>query len=728
MMTAMMNPASNPGWRVGVDTGGTFTDLLLIDPSGAVRESCKVLSTPDDPGRAVQAGIDRLLERFNQRAPVAGGSGRAAAGRARRLTRADLAQVVHGSTVATNALLERKTDRAALITTAGFEDLLALARQDRPELYALSPHRPDPPIPRDRVLGVNERLGYDGSVLTALTEAEIDRVIEALTRMEVSAVAVCLLHSYANDAHERMLAEAIRAAFAKLPGAGVHLTVSSELLPELREYERASTCAVNAGVGPTMSRYIGGLDEALGPGRLRVMASGGGTLPPAVVAQRPVETVVSGPAGGVIGAWAMAKAAGETRIIGFDMGGTSTDVSLCDAGPTRTTETTISGMPIKLPMIDIHTVGAGGGSLAWIDDGGALRVGPASAGADPGPACYGRQGDDPALATVTDAHAVLGHLRADRPLGEAMALDRGAACAAVGKLADRLGLSIEQAAEGVLRVADAAMARAVQRVSVQRGRDARGYVLTAFGGAGGLHACRLAEVLGMTRVLVPVHGGLLSAFGMLAAPIRYDASHAVLARFEHDGHTYPDPAQHPGIIEALDTLKRQGNEALAGDGVAPADRALRPALDLRFEGQSYELTVAMPGALADEADGGGLSVVGRFLAEHDRRYGYAPVGRAIEVVAARLASLGPEPVLSPGAADEPVTPGGSAGELSVYERGEARAWQRVDRAALAAGQVLPGPAVVEEYAATTLVLRGWSAEVLGDGQLMITREGAPSDG
>ncbi|MEO0475240.1 MAG: hydantoinase/oxoprolinase family protein [Planctomycetota bacterium] len=670
----------NPSWRVGVDTGGTFTDVLLADPSGQVRASCKVLSTPDDPGRAVLEGIDRLLELYQ----------------ARSGERPAIGDVIHGSTVATNALLEGKADAAALITTAGFEDLLLLARQNRPELYALSPQRIAPPIPRDRVVGVDERLAYDGSIVKALTQHEIERVVQAITEMKVESVAICLLHSYANDAHERALADAIRAELPK-----VHLTVSSKLLPELREYERAATCAANAVVAPTMARYIGKLNESLGENKLRIMASGGGTLPPSAVIARPVETVMSGPAGGVIGAWSMAQSASEPRIIGFDMGGTSTDVALCDRGPTHTTETTINALPIRLPVIDIHTVGAGGGSIAWIDDGGALRVGPQSAGADPGPACYGKQGENPSIATVTDAHAVLGHLRNGRRLGDSLSVDTHAARYAVGTVAQRLNRSIEETAEGILRVADAAMARAIQRVSVQRGRDARQYTLVAFGGAGGLHACRLAELLGMTRVLIPVHGGLLSAYGMLAAPPRYAFSHAVLTQFDCKDERYADPLQHAGVQRAIGILLDQGKVALTNDGIDVSSQTLHTALDLRFTGQSYEITVSYKG---DQ------SVIDLFLEEHRRLYGYAPAGKPIEVVTVRVEALGPAPVISSGdraAADQQL-------ELSA-----GHVW----RQALQAGDRFDGPSVIEEYASTTVVPAGWSITPLMDGQVLLDFKG-----
>lgn len=685
---------AQPAWRIGVDTGGTFTDVVLVDPDGQVRATYKLLSTPEDPGRAVLEGVAAILR------PI-----RLMLGIGEELA----PTVVHGSTVATNAVLEDKGDRAALITTAGFEDLLTLARQDRPELYALSPQRPAPPIPRELTLGVAERLAYDGSVLIALTQGQVNRVVDRLAQLNVDAVAICLLHSYANPEHERALARAIA---DRLPG--VHLTVSSTLLPEMREYERAATCAVNAIVGPMMSRYVGKLDAALGGGRLRVMGTGGGTLSPRGVNERPVETIMSGPAGGVIGAWAMARSAGEPRVIGFDMGGTSTDVSLCDGGPSRTPQSEIAGLPIKLPMIDLHTVGAGGGSVAWIDDGGALRVGPQSAGADPGPACYGRQGAlETPLPTVTDAHAALGHLRDGRRLGDSLSVDRPAATAAIQHLADRLKLPLAQAAEGILRVADAAMARAVQRVSVQRGHDARRFTLIAFGGAGGLHACRLAQMLGMSRVLVPLHGGLLSAVGMLAAPPRYSFSQGVLVTVEHDGQQYNNPTTDRRISDALNRLRVQALNALKQDAIDADTNSLHYRMDLRFVGQSYEITVPLDHVTPPTE---------HFLVEHERLYGYAPQGKPIEIVAVRVEAAGPTPQLH--FTDVPeanLTPPGDTPTAQIIERDQATRWPLLDRKRLAPGDIHDGPLILEEYAATTVVPRGWKMEVLPDGQLILTQ-------
>ena len=685
-------PNDSQPWRIGVDTGGTFTDLILVDGAGEIRGTHKRLSTPDDPGRAVLEGIHQLLEDAEVFAAVPDTP----------------PPVVHGSTVATNALLEGKGADAALIATAGFEDVLAIARQNRPELYATVPRRPAPPIRRAMTLGADERIAYDGSVLEPLEDQTLETLMDRLAQLAPESVAVCLLHSYANPEHEQRIARAVR---DKLPG--VHLTLSHELLPELREYERTATCAANAVVGPTMSRYLTRLDAALGGNRLRIMGSGGGTLPVRFVCDRPIETVTSGPAGGAIGAWSMARSAGINRAIGFDMGGTSTDVTLIDGGPTRTTHTSIAGLPIRLPMIDIHTVGAGGGSIAQIDLGGAMRVGPESAGAVPGPACYGQQHPDQTLATVTDAHAVLGHLTDGRQLGDSLRIHRSEALRAVRQLAQLASLSIEDTALGILRIADAAMARAVQAISVQRGYDLRDFTLLAFGGAGGLHACRLAEVLGMARVLIPQHGGLLSAVGMLAAPPRYNFSHAAIATLVPDeSRRYPDPLATPPVRRATEALLRLGREALDRDDVPQPDQRLQLLLDMRFAGQSHELCIPL-----DHGD-----PTERFRQEHERLYGYAPAGRDIEIVTARIEATGPAPAVRPGpVGNAPNTPAAETRVVPVTDRHGVTDWPCYPRNALAPGQRVPGPLLIEEYAATTVVPGGWNLEVLADGQLSLTR-------
>ena len=673
-----------PTPRVGVDTGGTFTDLVLLDAPGVIVATHKLLSTPVDPARAVLRGIDELLEKAGQpprdERPV---------------------DVVHGSTVATNALLEHTDAKVAIITTAGFEDTLRLARQHRPDLYDLHPRRPDPPVPPDMCLGVRERMRHDGSVITPLTAEEIERVAAELTRLDPQAVAVSLLHSYANETHERRLGDAI---VATLPG--VHLTLSCDLLPVFREYERAATCVVNAVVAPRMTRYLGRLSDELGEGRLRIMGSHGGTLSPAEAMREPIQTILSGPAGGVRGAAALGE-----RLITLDMGGTSTDVALIEAEPTLAREHTVGGeaggLPVTLPMIDLHTVGAGGGSIAWLDAGGALRVGPRSAGADPGPACYGRQSPSDEggwKPTVTDAHVVLGHLAPDATLGEGLRIDAAAARAALQQLADAAGLDVRHAAEGVLRVAEATMMRAVHRISLQRGHDPRGFTLVPFGGAGGLHACRLAELLGIDRVLVPANPGLLSAVGMLTAPPRRIVSRA-LHRTVEPGQPLPDLADvFAELIERLDAEDWPGVHYLR-------------EVEMRYAGQSFEITL--------EADPEVGELLDTFAAEHERLYGYRDDERPVELVNLRCHAVGAAPATTQAEADAaPIARPDTAHAPRVWSRvpGDGPL-PRIPRQTLRPGDGCRGSAIITEYSATTLLPGGWACRVLEGGALDLTPSG-----
>lgn len=677
--------------RVGVDTGGTFTDLLLYDPARGRLESYKLPSTPADPSEAVLAGLRALLLR------VYGGDRGGAA-----------LDVVHGSTVATNAVLEGKGARTAFVTTAGFEDTLHIARQDRPVLYALEASRPPVPVDRALCFGVRERLRVDGSVLTPLAEEEKASLCEALRESGVEAIAVSLLHSYANGAHEAQLLTWFEEVLPE-----VAVTVSHELLPEFREYERASTCVVNALVSPVMRRYLGHLEEGLGGIRLRVMASTGGSLPPAVIRAQPVQTILSGPAGGVLGAQEMARKAGEARLIAFDMGGTSTDVSLCDGELGHRAEGEIAGLPLRLPMLDIHTVGAGGGSVAWLDTGGALRVGPASMGATPGPACYGHQ-RAPYVPTVTDAHVVLGHLRAGQLLDGEMPLHEDRARAALEPLAAQLSLSVEALAGGILRIAEATMTRAIQKISVQRGHDPRAFVLVCFGGAGGLHACRLAQQLEIRTVLVPRYPGLLSAFGMLCSAPLYHFSRGLMVQLEAPTTGGAVLEAHPAVQEAQAALRELAEQALAAEGIPQEDRQFAAALDLRYAGQSYELTI--PYAEGD--------VASTFRALHEKLYGTNPTDTALELITARLRASGPglEVGLARLAKREGALPANLLQERIVYVDEQAQSWSTVQREKLCAGDRLEGPLIVGEYSATTVVLAGWRLEVEPSGQLRLERQ------
>jgi N-methylhydantoinase A len=624
----------------------------------------KLRSTPADPAAAVRTGLARL------------------AGRARGV------RVNYGSTVATNALLERRGARVVLLTTAGFEDVLEIGRQDRPVLYALEPRRPAPLVPRRRRLGVRERVLADGRVERSLDARALAAAVRAVELSRAEAVAVCLLHSYAQPDHERRLGRA-------LAGRGLHVTLSHRLLREYREYERVATTVVNAFVGPGMSRHLGLLAGAVA-GRLGVMQSSGGLVGARTAAAEPVRTILSGPAGGVVGAAERARRAGLGRVITLDMGGTSADVSLVEGRPGFRVETSVGGLPVRVPSIDIHTVGAGGGSLARLDAGGALRVGPESAGADPGPACYGR-GTRP---TVTDANLVLGRLVETDFLGGALVLDRKRAERSLAPLARRLGRSPIAVAAGIVRVANAAMERAIRVISVERGHDPRDFTLVAFGGAGGLHAAELAAALGMRRVYVPRDPGLLSAWGVLSADVMRDYGRTLRA-------VEPSAAVLSAHFEAL---ARTARRELAREGVKVP--ILERSLDVRYAGQSYEIDVPW-----------GPGWVREFHRRHARRFGHADSTRAVEVVTLRLRARGGRVSLP---ADPPSYPEARGPRLRrpVVFAGGARPTALHRREDLAPGRRLVGPALVCEYSATTLVPPRWSLVVDRQGGLRLSASGS----
>src|SRR6476659_6783595 len=487
---------------LGVDVGGTFTDAVLLD--GGAIHTAKVPTTPGEESAGVMAAIEKVLRRAGAGA-------------------AQVEAFSHGMTVGTNALLEERGARTALIATSGFADLLEIGRQDRPELYRLCAPKPAPLVEQELRFEAVERAGPEG-VIEPLAPEEPERVARAVRESGAESVAVCLLFSYLDPAHERRIAEHLR---RELPD--VHVSASHEVLPLFREYERCSTTTIDAYLSPLLGRYLSRLGEAATEGGLPrplVMQSSGGVAKAEEAARAGAWSVLSGPAGGAVGAGLLARACGDGNALGLDMGGTSCDVCVVEGGEVRRTDSRrIGGRVIQLPMVDIHTVGAGGGSVGWRDPGGALRVGPRSAGAEPGPACYGRGGTEP---TVTDANLVLGHLSADVPLAGDVALDADAAHAAVGRLADALGLDVRECAEGIVRVANAEMVRALRVMTVERGIDPRHFALLAFGGAGPLHAAAIAQELGMTRILVPRASGVLSALGLAAADRRADAQRTVL--------------------------------------------------------------------------------------------------------------------------------------------------------------------------------------------------------
>jgi N-methylhydantoinase A len=574
--------------RIGIDTGGTFTDFVVFDPDLNQLHTFKLLSTPTDPAQAILAGLARLP-----------GSGRT---------------LVHGSTVATNALLERKGAKVALINTAGFRDVLQIGRQNRPALYDLFADPPPPLVPREHRLEISERVNSQGEVQTPLDEDALDSLVQHCRTHAIESVAICLLFSFANPAHEQSIA-------TKFTAAGFRVSASHQILPEFREYERASTTAINAYVAPVMASYLSKLENALPGDRLQVMQSNGGMATPRQASEQAVRCILSGPAGGLVGAQQVAAAAGYDRILTFDMGGTSTDVALIDGEAQLNTASYIGGLPIGVPMVAIHTVGSGGGSIAFRDAGGGLQVGPHSAGADPGPASYGR-GD---LPTVTDANLLLGRIRSDLFFGGQLRLDLDRARRAFATLADDLGLSLNDVILGVVDIANAHMSRALRIISVEKGRDPADFTLVAFGGAGGLHAAELARELGMPRVLVPRHAATLSALGMLLADVIKDHSRTVML---------PGVTPFTELQAAAAPLLAQGRNDLAAQGIAEEAMHIVASADLRYAGQSFELSVPLTEDL-----------LANFHQAHQSAYGYQDLHAEVEIVNLRVRAIGKVPRL-----------------------------------------------------------------------------------
>jgi N-methylhydantoinase A len=585
--------------RIGIDIGGTFTDFVVYNPATRTIRTFKLLSTPADPAEAVLEGLRRIQEGARSAGLI----------------------VIHGSTVATNALLERKGAAAALVTTSGFGDVLQIGRQNRPALYDFFADPLPPLVPAALRFEVDERVDHEGHVVKVLDDHEVEEVVQKVIGQRVKSAAVCLLFSFLHPEHEQAIAKKLRAN-------GILVSLSSEILPEYREYERMSTTAVNAYVSPVLDCYLSHLEAGLPAGMsLRVMQSNGGNISLGEARRFGVRCILSGPAGGVIGCDYVARHAFTTetttvnynpvRVITFDMGGTSTDVSLIEGKPQVTTEAVVGGCPIGIPLLDIHTIGAGGGSVARMDAGGALRVGPESAGANPGPACYGLGGD---LPTVTDANLVLGRLQAEHFLGGQMPLYANRAQDALARLGVELGLNPIRAALGVVQVANAHMERALRVISVERGHDPRRFSLLSFGGAGSLHAADLARGLGIPRVLVPPLASTLSAFGMLVAEVVKDYTLTVML---------PGDTSVAELAARLEPLARRGREELRAEGVSEADICLEPSLDMRYRGQSYELIVPFGG-----------TVYADFHALHEHQYGYAKRDGLVEVVNLRLRAVG----------------------------------------------------------------------------------------
>lgn len=690
---------------LGIDVGGTFTDFAMLHDGRLV--TYKLPTTTADQALAFLAGMRDL----------GAGAG---------------TRVMHGSTVATNALLERKGAVTALITTRGFADVLEIGRQNRPRLYALRGERQPPLAPAELRYEVDERVDAQGNVLRALNTDELAPIVADMAAKGVDAVAVCLLFSFLHPEHEHAIQRALQTLEPVRNAArlecddssrrALHVSLSSAILPEYREYERTSTTVINAYVAPLMARYIGHLEEALhgrGVDDLLLMQSSGGVIAAQAARTTPARMVLSGPAAGVRGAHHIARLAGVSHIITLDMGGTSTDVSLLPGAIQQTAEQNVAGLPLRLPMIDIHTVGAGGGSLARVDAGGALRVGPQSAGAEPGPVCYGRGGVIP---TVTDANLVLGRLSASDFVGGRMALDVDAARRALAFLGEQMGCDATRAALGVVRVANATMERAMRAISVERGFDPRPFTLCAFGGAGPLHACELAQSLDVRRVLVPRHPGILCALGLLVADLTHDLSQSALAPLA--------ATTGAELARRFAPLLQAGIEAMQRQGVLAGRVSLELSLDMRYVGQSFEITAPLtrlrPGQINTLAGRlAALPIGQRFHRLHRQRYGHASAAEPVEIVNLRVKAIGatdkPQSVAEP---DGPPDAGGAIVRrtLVVFGDGAAVGTPVYERSLLHAGHCFAGPAIAVQMDATTVVAPGWSARVDGYHNLMLEKD------
>ena len=694
-------------WRIGIDVGGTFTDGIVWNDEGGEVATAKVLSTPRDPGLAMLEAVDRLV-----------GNGGAPSGA--------ISYLVHGTTVATNAVLQRKLARTAFVTTRGFRDLLEIARQVRADAYDVFAEKPPALVPRRLCFEVDERLGADGEPLVPLDPASLEDLVAQLRSADVQAVAVCLLHAYRNPAHERMVAETIR---RELPDLAV--SISSDLASEFREFQRACTTIINSGLMPEVSGYLGRLDRVLAErgvsGSRLVMQSNGGVSDFLHSAMRPVFLIESGPAAGVVGAAHFAQALGEPDVISFDMGGTTAKVGLVqgnapqrvqefeiglDANRSRSWNAGAAGYPILTPAVDLVEIGTGGGSLAWVDDGGKLRVGPTSAGADPGPACYGRGGNSP---SITDADLVLGRLNPDYFLGGEMKLDVAAAERALDEIAGGMDMTRIEAAAGILQIADAAMSQALRLVSVQRGYDPGRFKLVAFGGAGPLHAVSIAAETGIRSVLVPPRPGIASALGLLVADLKHDYA---VTRIERLADCEPT-----ALERAFKALEQEGRAAFVGESVPEERMRFERAIDLRYVGQSYHLTIPVAAGpatremLEDARE--------RFNNAHLASYGYAEAGEPCELVNLRVSAVGL--IRTPTLAAEPEGQNEEDARTGVRpvwfpETGFVDC-PVLDRLRLRAGKAFAGPAVIEDPDATTLVHPGWCCAVGPHGVLVIERQG-----
>lgn len=667
-------------WLVGVDVGGTFTDFYAANLADGDTRFFKRPSTPHNPGEAIVTGLQEMCA-------------------ALKLDPSQIRRVSHGTTVATNALIQRRGGQVAMVTTAGFRDLLEIGRQTRPHMFSLQQDHPAPLVPRQRRFEVTERMNSVGEAVVPLDEASIADVVDAVRESGAESIAVCFLFAFMNADHEQRVGAQLNAA---LPG--VQISLSSAVRPEFREYERFSTTVLNAYLQPVMTSYLDYLERKLTKvaphAPVRIYQSSGGLMSVDTAREFPIRTALSGPAAGAVGAVHTARALNRPNVITLDMGGTSADVALIrefDSGISMDRD--VAGFPVRLPMVDISTVGAGGGSIAWFDRDGLLKVGPRSAGADPGPACYGKGGDEPA---VTDANLALGRLSAGGLIGGTMALDVAAARSAIGTIATKLDSSVETTAKGILGIVVANMVRAVRTISVERGLDPRAFSLMPFGGAGPLHAVEVARVLNIREVLVPVAPGILCAQGLLASDLKED--------FVQSGRFPIDASTEHRLAKMLDALEREAIDWFGDEDIADADRFLTVTLDARYVGQNFELPTTFTGETAGALPrpGSADDISNAFHAVHERFYGFASHDEPVEIINVRVTATGKLGGLATtrSAASDALAPAPIGSRPVWFERDDAIDCPVYDRATFAAGMTFVGPAIIEQLDTTTVVFPG----------------------
>lgn len=702
MKNASNGEPHHASYRIGIDIGGTFTDLVTMNERSGELRIIKLSSTPEDPSEAFLNIITKCLDEFGLQA-------------------SDAAYLAHGTTVATNTIIEQKGARTALIATEGFRDVFEIARQIRSDLYTLFCDKPPPLIPRHLCFEAAERMNAKGRALKSLAETDIARLISRLRGENVESVVVCLLHSYINPDHERMIGDAIA---REMPEVSVSL--SSNLCPEMREYFRASTTAINGIVMPVVSRYIKRLEgrlEDLGfRSGLHLMTSSGGIISSTVASREPVNLIESGPAAGVSAVAYFGEITGFKDLISFDMGGTTAKMGLVESGKPRiaphfevgtaaVANDRSAGYPVRTPVVDLVEIGAGGGSIAWIDDGGSLRVGPKSAGADPGPACYGK---GQTLPCITDAHVFLGRINPAAFIGGGRELRRDLSENAIQSLADRLGLDIWRTAQGILDIANASMVSAARLISVQRGFDPRKFVLVGYGGAGPLHANAIAEELDIERTLIPMSPGLACALGLLVGNIKHDFKRSHLRKL--------DRFESTAAIKIWNEFEQRGRETLASEGVIPERMHFVRQVEMRYVGQSYELTVECPEGKLDEPSIDRIRTA--FFEQHRSVYGYAATDEPTEIVNLALTAIGrirqPSPKILKKSSGH-LTPAIKSHREVYFASTGLITCCTYDRYRLKDGDVVPGPAIVEEYDSTVVINPGYQAAVDQYGNLLITR-------